>query len=403
MVKFLKEGNVRIRIDDDGEVSVKINEDNIKESIAYIQEHQINNVDLSYELDQVDFLSECPDIEMVSLGGEDLKDVSGLYHLKNLKSLSINETRPSLEIDFERIPALEVLYGQLPPKAKGIGTLVSLKEMRLWSYKPKTKNLEQFSGLKNLETLELIQSNITSLLGVEGLETLEKLGLFYLRSFNDLKNIKYLTNSLRVLEIENCKKIGDFTPIAELKGLGKLFLMDCGELASIQFINQLPQLKLLAFGGTTVLDGNLYPCERIEEVYFTQKKHYTHRLKEYTAVRKENIEILSVPQSNGLMPTVLWRERMEEGDDMFSEEAIVASEKALQKYVSSLKTLKTPTEKAILKKVKEVVIEFNKLNEEFDYFIETLEREELCEFIEEKAQEAGLEPDEDITEEWREW
>ncbi|WP_353056696.1 hypothetical protein [Mesobacillus subterraneus] len=103
------------------------------------------------------------------------------------------------------------------------------------------------------------------------------------------------------------------------------------------------------------------------------------------------------------MPTVLWRERMEEGDDMFSEEAIVASEKALQKYVSSLKTLKTPTEKAILKKVKEVVIEFNKLNEEFDYFIETLEREELCEFIEEKAQEAGLEPDEDITEEWREW
>jgi len=119
MVKFLKEGNVRIRIDDDGEVSVKINEDNIKESIAYIQEHQINNVDLSYELDQVDFLSECPDIEMVSLGGEDLKDVSGLYHLKNLKSLSINETRPSLEIDFERIPSLEVLMGSFRLKQKG--------------------------------------------------------------------------------------------------------------------------------------------------------------------------------------------------------------------------------------------------------------------------------------------
>mgnify|MGYP000462481720 CR=1 FL=1 len=275
--------------------------------------------------------------------------------------------------------------------------------MRLWSYKPKTKNLEQFSDLKNLESLELIQSNITSLLGAEGLESLEKLGLFYLRSFNDLKYIEYLTNSLRILEIENCKKICDFTPIAELEGLEKLFMMDCGELASIQFVNQLPQLKLLAFGGTTVLDGDLYPCERIEEVYFTQKKHYTHRLKENTAVRKENTEILSVPQSNDPMPTVLWRERMGEGDDMFSEEAIAASEKALQKYVSSLKTLKTPTEKAILKKVKEVVIEFNRLNDEFDYFIETLEREELCEYIDEKAQKAGLEPDEDITEEWREW
>lgn len=403
MVKFLKEGNVRIRIDDDGEVSVKINEENIKESIAYIQEHQINNVDLSYELDQVDFLSECPDIEMVSLGGEDLKDVSGLYQLENLKSLSINETRSSLEIDLEKICSLEVLYGQLPPKAKGLGTLENLKEMRLWGYKPKTKNLEQFSDLKNLESLELVQSNITSLMGAEGLESLEKLGLFYLRSFNDLKDIKYLTNSLRILEIENCKKIGDFTPLAELKGLEKLFMMDCGEIASIQFVNQLPPLKVLAFGGTTVLDGDLYPCERIEEVYFTQKKHYTHRLKEYTAVKKKEDEIMAKPQSNETMPTVLWRVRMEEGDDMFSEEAIAASEKALQKYVSSLKSLKTPTEKTILKKVKEVVIEFNRLNEEYDYFIETLEREELYEFIDEKAREAGLEPEEDITEEWREW
>nr|WP_286181099.1 hypothetical protein [Bacillus sp. ISL-37] len=405
MVRFLKVGNVRIHVDEDedGKVSVKINEDNIKESIAYIQEHQIKKVDLSYELDHVNFISECPEIESLSLGGEDLKDVTGLYHLKNLKSLSINETRPSLEIDFERIPSLEVIYGQLPPKAKGIETLESLKEMVLWSYKPKTKNLEQFSGLRNLESLELIQSNIISLMGAKGLESLEKLGLYYLRSFNDLKDIKDLSKSLRVLEIENCKKIDDYTSISELKGLEKLLIMDCGDLASIQFINQLPQLKLLAFGGTTVLDGDLYPCECIEEVNFTQKKHYTHRLKEYKAVRKEDTEILAVPQSNDTMPTVLWRKRMEEGDDMFTEEAIAASEKALQRYVSSLKSLKTPTEKTILKKVKEVVIEFNRLNEEYDYYIETLEREELYEFIAEKARQAGLKTEDDITEEWREW
>ncbi|MBT2684530.1 hypothetical protein [Bacillus sp. ISL-37] len=103
------------------------------------------------------------------------------------------------------------------------------------------------------------------------------------------------------------------------------------------------------------------------------------------------------------MPTVLWRKRMEEGDDMFTEEAIAASEKALQRYVSSLKSLKTPTEKTILKKVKEVVIEFNRLNEEYDYYIETLEREELYEFIAEKARQAGLKTEDDITEEWREW
>lgn len=403
MVRFLKVGNVRLRVDEDGGVSVKISEDNIKESITYIQEHKINNVDISYELDQVYFLSECPDIEIVSLGGEDLKDVSGLYHLQNLKSLSINETRPSLEIDFERIPSLEVLYGQIPPKAKGIRTHENLKEITLWSYKPKTKNLEQFSGLSNLKSLELIQSNITSLRGAEGLKSLEKLDLYSLTSLSDLKDIKNLSKSLRVLNIEKCKKISGFTPIAELKDLEKLSMLDCGEVASIQFVNQLPGLKMLAFGGTTVLDGDLNPCERIEHVYFTQKKQYTHRLKEYTAVKKKETEIVATSQSKETMPTVLWRKRMEEGDDMFSEEAIAASENALQQYVSSLMSLKNPTEKAILKKVKEVVIEFNRLNEEFDYFIETLEREELYEYIDGKAREAGLEPDDDITEEWREW
>lgn len=403
MVRFLKVGNVRIRVDDDGELSVKINVDNIKESIAYIQEHQIKNVDISYDLDQVDFLSECPDIEIISLGGEDLKDVTGLYYVKSLKSLSINETIPSLEIDFERIPSLEVLYGQLPSKAKGMGTLENLKEMVLWSYKPKTKNLEQFSVLKNLESLELIQSNIISLKGVEGLESLGKLGLYYLRSFNDLRDIKDLSKSLRVLEIENCKKIGDFTLIAELKNLEKLRMLDCGEIASIQFVSRLPGLKMLAFGGTTVLDGDLNPCEGIEHVYFTQKKHYTHRLKEYTVVKKKETEISASSQINEKLPTDLWRERMEEGDDMFTDEALAASEKAMHEYISSLKLLKNPTEKAILKKVKEIVIEFNRLNEEYDYFVETFEREELAGFIDEKAREAGLELDDDITEEWREW
>ncbi len=52
---------------------------------------------------------------------------------------------------------------------------------------------------------------------------------------------------------------------------------------------------------------------------------------------------------------------------------------------------------------KEVVIGLNELNEQFDYFIETLEREELCEFIIKAANAADLETEEDITEEWREW
>jgi hypothetical protein len=402
VVKFLKVGNVRIRKDDDGE-SVSISADYIKDSVDYINEHGIKKVSIDYNLDHLDFLSECPELESISIGEENLKDATGLYHLKNIKSLSVNDTRPSLVIDFEKLPSLEVFWGKLPNKATGVETLANLKEMRLWSYKPKTQNLEAFSKLRNLKSLELIQSAITSLKGAEGLTSLEKLGLYYLRTFNDLKAVKYLSKTLRVLEIENCKKISEFTPIGELKGLEELRMMDCGEIESIQFVHQLHKLRMLAFSGTTIMDGDLSLCEEIEHVYFTQKKHYTHRLQEYSAVRKKETETMYVQHSNHKMPTVLWRERMEEGDDMFSDEALVASEKALQQYVAGLQALHNSTEEEIKEKVKEVVTEFNRLNEEYGYFIETMEREELYEFIDEKAQEAGLESDDDITEEWREW
>ncbi|WP_425595573.1 hypothetical protein, partial [Planomicrobium okeanokoites] len=98
-----------------------------------------------------------------------------------------------------------------------------------------------------------------------------------------------------------------------------------------------------------------------------------------------------------------WRMRMEDGDDEFTEESIAETETLLQDFLATLAHLQAPSEKKIIKKVKEVVLRLNVLNEKYDFFIETLEREELHDFIMEKAQQAGLKTDEDITEEWREW
>ncbi|MTH55357.1 hypothetical protein GKZ89_18340 [Bacillus mangrovi] len=102
-------------------------------------------------------------------------------------------------------------------------------------------------------------------------------------------------------------------------------------------------------------------------------------------------------------PTEEWKERMDEDDDLFTEENIVASEKALDQYLQELEKLKIGNEAEITASVKKVVLKFNELNEEYDYFIETMEREELCEFILEAAQMCGLKIEDDITEEWREW
>ncbi|WP_093276837.1 hypothetical protein [Psychrobacillus sp. OK032] len=95
---------------------------------------------------------------------------------------------------------------------------------------------------------------------------------------------------------------------------------------------------------------------------------------------------------------------MADGDDIFNPENIEATIKVLDSYITNLMKLEVkPKKKEIMKFVKDVVISLNELNDKYDYFIETMEREDLCEYIIETANIAGLESDEDITEEWREW
>jgi hypothetical protein len=102
-------------------------------------------------------------------------------------------------------------------------------------------------------------------------------------------------------------------------------------------------------------------------------------------------------------PTTPWVVHDEDGE-FFTEENISATNKVLDTYINNLELLgENPTEVEIMQVVKEVVIKINELNIEYDYFIETMEREDLYEFIDAAARIAGLESEEDITEEWREW
>ncbi|WP_270340729.1 hypothetical protein [Bacillus mobilis] len=102
-------------------------------------------------------------------------------------------------------------------------------------------------------------------------------------------------------------------------------------------------------------------------------------------------------------PTTSWVEYDEDGE-FFTEENISATNTVLDTYINNLVQLgENPTEAKVMQVVKEVVLKINELNIEHDQFIETMEREDLYEFIDAAARIAGLESEEDITEEWREW
>lgn len=95
---------------------------------------------------------------------------------------------------------------------------------------------------------------------------------------------------------------------------------------------------------------------------------------------------------------------MTDGDDVFTPQALAASDRALDDFLGELNSLDQPVSEATaLPVVERVVRRFNALNDEFGYFVETLEREELCEYIETALAAAGVRFDGDITEQWREW
>ena len=107
------------------------------------------------------------------------------------------------------------------------------------------------------------------------------------------------------------------------------------------------------------------------------------------------------------IPSDAWAERMEGGDDLFNPQIILSTRKLFRTYLDSM-AVATRTKKAqkIYSAVKKLIKALNRLNAGAEAsFIETLEREEICDFVEKSVRMSGfqLEEGEDITEEWREW
>ncbi|WP_282020853.1 hypothetical protein, partial [Planomicrobium okeanokoites] len=324
----MEKSKLRVRNDEDGP-TVLIGKYNVQESVQYIQTHQIKSIEITYYYveSQIDFLSECTAIESLSLQGPNVKNLSGLYHLKALKTLAIDDVVPSLTIDFSQLTTLEEIYGTLPPKAAAIGSLINLKKVQIWGYKPKGKDLKEFSDMKALVDLELISSNIISLDGIQGLKKLDRLALFRMRALTDIEAIQHLSGNLTDIEIESAKNIQDFSPIGKVGSLEHLGLNNCGTIPSIRFIKQLPHLRSMRFLDSTVMDGDVSPSIELDHVYFTNKKHYSHRLKDGPRLndrptftkRTPSEETESVSQNYNQeeqpLPTQEWRMRMEDGDD----------------------------------------------------------------------------------------
>ncbi|WP_040951519.1 hypothetical protein [Gorillibacterium massiliense] len=256
-----------------------INEEKLSECIEYVNRNNINKIminDYLYKENNLNFLTECPHIQDIGIyNAANLKDFTVLYELPQLESLSISENK--VNVDLSAINNLKTLSLTWNSKIINLNQCRNLERLWLTNYRSEMGNLEELSNLHNLETLRIVQSQITSLKGFGNLKKLYKLELGYLRN---LIYLDELPVNLTTLEFESCKKIKNYDYISKLEYLEFLKLFKCGEIDSLSFIKRLNALKKISFVDTNILDGDLSPCVGMDYVGFNNKKHYSHKFEE---------------------------------------------------------------------------------------------------------------------------
>jgi len=167
--------------------------------------------------------------------------------------------------------------------------LRSLRHLNMWgvdekcdgrgrSRKEKITAIEDFD-LPELLKLSISQCGLSSLNGVGNCPNLQWIDIEYMRTLTDISALASLAPTLRMLSIENCPKITDFSVIAELKNLEYLELRGRNELPDLDFISKLPNLKIVNLT-MNVLDGDVSCLQNIQYADVVCRRHYNMKNKD---------------------------------------------------------------------------------------------------------------------------
>lgn len=273
-----------------GQKFLRVESSRIDDYVRYYESDKSFGISTSltygYKLDDLDFLEGVPDLTELYVQ-DPIADISGLVTLKALRWLLLAGNKNKL--DFSNFPHLEVLRAGWGTGLKNLDCCRKLRRLYFSKFNPKSKNLLSFSNLTSVEELELVQSTIESLEGVEKLIKLNALELYYMRNLEDFSSLLSLRKTLTKLRFGHCKKLEGIEKVAELGSLKALAITDCGEIPSIGFITRLKNLDFFSFVNTNVIDGDLTPlldCKSLTFAGFLNKRHYSHKSEEIKALLK---------------------------------------------------------------------------------------------------------------------
>lgn len=174
--------------------------------------------DFGFREDNLDFLAKLSRIRSIWFWDVDLRDVSGLYELPELRSFGVHTNRPA--VDFSRLKKLETIVWIYKAKDSGIATLKTVRDLGVWHYKPSHKSFKSLELPPGVEELELTWANPSSLSGLPVLPKLKYLQIHRCRNMETIEDLPQIAPNLERLLVDSSGRLSVAADV--LKQLPKL-------------------------------------------------------------------------------------------------------------------------------------------------------------------------------------
>lgn len=233
----------------------------LKENIdTLLVEDNINTIRLTddYNLDNLNFLNDydLSFIKSIELNSNSIKNIEGLYNLKNLESIhSVNQ-----KINYSKFPKLRAVFGELSNYSyESFHKLTGLEKIRLFKYK--YDDIQFLSENKNLKNLMLTKSKILSLKGLESISGIEILELNHNRRLHTLEGLSESHKNLVKFKNTSLPKLHEVNEHLVKASNLKFIELSAKKIDSFKFLDSLVNLELVNIHNKLTIpdDGDMSP------------------------------------------------------------------------------------------------------------------------------------------------
>lgn len=384
---------------------------NIEECINATQKLGIEHIHL--QTNTIDFLIDprLKNIKGITIQFE-IQNINPLFNFNHLTHLGLPEN-VKIEFDFSRFENLIYLGGSFPKKYINFHQLKHLKFTYLFEYKK--SDLIDFAACKDLRALWMYSAPIESLNGLGELSNLTQIDLENCRKLTSLNGISSRNINLHTVHLVNCTNLRKVDALTELPNLRKLQLYQIYELDSLSFLTSLSKLEKLMMHPSKVgvQNNDYYPLiEVLKKLNKLENLKGWKPLNDYLENKiiieptaKENKSKLELIKKN--LDIMSWVEKSEDGLEQYTRKNCKKAETIILELIKQLENLVQGNLSKKKELIKNCVLELNKLNDSLDgCFIETGEREELCNLFDNIADAVGINIQDyrdGIASEWRDW